>query len=142
MEIDSAFEIDNTSPEERKELFLRYFDNREVSRMERETLPIHMTRSWIQNPYKPKTWPMRDELMRMSLRQRDSFSQRYRITNKIKVGSGSITQPDLWHIASITDYYKEILYNNNGLFMKVVPLINDARLCDQHSDEFDCRYKK
>jgi hypothetical protein len=142
MQIDDAFEIDNTSPEERKELFLRYFGIREFNRSERDTLPIHMTRRWIQNPYESKSWPMRKELSKMSLEKPAKlFTQRYSITYMVKMGSSSITQPDLWRVESTTDYYKKILYNDNGLFMKVVPLINNARSCERSKDEYDCQYK-
>ena len=71
------------------------------------------------------------------------FKSRYTVNQKRYEIGGSATRPDLYEISSVTDYFREILYNRSDLFLKVVPLTEDE--CDaydlEHEDD-DCDYKQ
>jgi hypothetical protein len=140
MDIDMEFTIGNASEDERKELFLKYFA---IKKSGDDAAPMHMIHPSLQDPYNPKSWPTRKELQfKMLSSMSDAFTKRYNVVAVKKLRSGSITQPDLYDIDAIDDYYKEILYNRSDLFMKVTPLIADARECEKTKQKEDCGYKK
>jgi hypothetical protein len=138
MDIEKEFTIGNASEEERKQLFLDYFAIKKNNNG-----PIHMKYPSLQDPYNPKSWPTRKELqLKMMSDLTFVFRKRYNVIAEKKLRANSITQPDLYEIEAIDDYYKEILYNRSDLFMKVTPLIENARECEKSKQKEDCGYKK
>lgn len=158
MEEGKEFYIGLESEEERKQAFLLYFGVNNKMLTWRGTLkttpesPLHFIRAASQDPYDEDSWLSHRQLNNIQLSATDLgeamhnlFNQRYTVTKDIALRSDSATQPDLYHIESKSDYYRNILYQRSDLFMKAVPLIQDARACNPRDADSvangDCDYK-
>jgi hypothetical protein len=113
------------SPEERKQLFLKYFEK------QGPLGTVKSTQSAIENPYQPKSWYTSEELETIISRFPDippssdiyqRFNARYQKVVELKSRHESATKPALYMIESVGSYFKHVLYERGDLFMKVVPL--------------------
>jgi hypothetical protein len=126
------------SPQERKELFLKYFE----LKGDKTSESVHATRPSLENPYDPKTWPMGKSLVARSKRptsyQAEAFLDRYAVTKHIIPKQSSATNPSLYELKNTKDYFKHVLNDRPDLFMKIVPLYNQKEghvISDNDLDE-------
>ncbi len=129
----TKFYIGLSSPEERKALFLHYFGGSAQSTPaptpdEFYRGPLHRREPAMEDPYDPATWYTRRQLQRMrngpstSLDVAALFSSRYAVVERKTGDEGTSTNPELYDIRELSDYFRYLLYGRDDLFMKVVPL--------------------
>jgi hypothetical protein len=111
------------SPEERKKIFLKYFEG--VGDGDRDA--VRLTTPPIQDPYNQSSWYSKEELGTLVNQPRNQlitqrFKERYKDVTSVKGDGDTGTNASLYTIKSMRDYFKHLLYERGDLFMKVVPL--------------------
>jgi len=136
------------TPEERKQLFLRKFGIHD--KPSEELGSLHMLAQNVENPYNASSWYNGNQLAKMRMDTstldsvREAFNARYTVTETVAEGYHTLTRPDLYKISSMTDYFREILYNRSDLFLKIVPLTQGNCYYEDLEDDDDdesCQYK-